>query len=142
MTRQAFLIPASLLALALAACGPSSDPGAEPAPAPGAAVPADAAAGTTRAEGIEIRDPWLRQPPPSAEVSAGYLRIENRGAGADRLVSVLLRCGGRGSVPESTTVRLGIPPRFLACGSGEMPRASTRYWHTARSSVRYDARES
>lgn len=120
MTRQAFLIPASLLAIALAACGPSSDPGAEPAPAPGAAVPADAAARTTRADGIEIRDPWLRQPPPSAEVSAGYLLIENRGAGADRLVSVETDAAERVEIHELEEVE-GVMRMREVQGGLEVP---------------------
>jgi len=88
MKLYAPLISASLLALALAACGPSSQPADEAAPAaePTASVDAETAAAQT--EGIAIHDPWLRQPPPSAQVSAGYLQIDNPGAQADRLVAV------------------------------------------------------
>lgn len=95
MKRQALSIPASLLVLALAACGPAPQSPGAVAPAQEAAPSADAAAAVPRAEGIVIHDPWLRQPPPSAEVSAGYLLIENPGTESDRLVSVETDAAGR-----------------------------------------------
>ena len=90
MKRHPILIPASLLALALAACGPAPDLEEGPAApvAPAAGSPAEAVPVAGQEEGVTVRDPWLRQPPPSAGVSAGYLLIENPGAYADRLLAV------------------------------------------------------
>lgn len=78
---RARLLPCSLLALALAACGPAPQPAGD-----GAATLAPDVAGEL--EGIAIHEPWLRQPPPSARVAAGYLQIENPGPAADRLLAV------------------------------------------------------
>ncbi len=90
MKRHAPLIPASLLALALAACSPAQQPAAD--------------AATAQAEGIAIHDPWLRQPPPSAQVSAGYLQIDNPGDEADRLVSVETDAAERVEIHEMDEV--------------------------------------
>ncbi|NLB58910.1 MAG: copper chaperone PCu(A)C [Gammaproteobacteria bacterium] len=90
MKRHAPLIPASLLALALAACSPAQQPAAD--------------AATAQAEGIAIHDPWLRQPPPSAQVSAGYLQIGNPGDEADRLVSVETDAAERVEIHEMDEV--------------------------------------
>ena len=101
MKRHAPLIPASLLALALAACSPAQQPAAAAGPALDAPS-ADAA--TAQAEGIAIHDPWLRQPPPSAQVSAGYLQIGNPGDEADRLVSVETDAAERVEIHEMDEV--------------------------------------
>ena len=103
MKRHAPLIPASLLALALAACSPAQQPAADAGPALDAPS-ADAATATTQAEGIAIHDPWLRQPPPSAQVSAGYLQIGNPGDEADRLVSVETDAAERVEIHEMDEV--------------------------------------
>ena len=88
MKRHAPLISVSLFALALAACSPSSQPVEGSAPAVESTASVDAETAAPQTEGIAIHDPWLRQPPPSAHVSGGYLRIDNPGAEADRLVAV------------------------------------------------------
>ena len=94
----ALLLSASLSALALAACGAAPQPAAETGSIAVAEPSAEAgvdAAEVVRVEGIAIHDPWLRQPPPSARVSAGYLRIDNSGAEADRLMAVETGAAGR-----------------------------------------------
>ena len=43
------------------------------------ATPAIAIDGNAQAHDLVIHDPWVREVPPVADDSAGYLRIENRG---------------------------------------------------------------
>ena len=43
-------------------------------------------------EGISVKDPWVRQNPPGASVTAAYMVIENPGAAADELWSVSCGC--------------------------------------------------
>src|SRR5690606_1722726 len=104
MKRQALTIPASLLVLALAACGPAPESAGAAAPAQEATPSADSAAAVPQAEGVVIHEPWLRQPPPSAEVSAGYLLIQNPGTDADRLLSVETDAAERVEVHEMEEV--------------------------------------
>ncbi|NLG60134.1 MAG: copper chaperone PCu(A)C [Gammaproteobacteria bacterium] len=106
MKRHPILIPASLLALALAACGPAPDLEEGPAApvAPAAGSPAEAVPVAGQEEGVTVRDPWLRQPPPSAGVSAGYLLIENPGAYADRLLAVETDAAERVEIHEMDEV--------------------------------------
>lgn len=82
-TRHAVL-PCSLIALALAACSPAPQTAAGVVEAPAAA----ADSGIPQHEGVVIHAPWIRQPPPSAQVAAGYLRIDNPGQDADRLLAI------------------------------------------------------
>lgn len=44
------------------------------------------AAAAQPADGIAVATPWMRQPPPGADVAGGYMVITNPGATADRLV--------------------------------------------------------
>ena len=106
MKRHPVLVPASLLALALAACSPSPELAEETAPpaAPATASPAEAIPAVAQEEGITIHEPWLRQPPPSAQVSAGYLRIENPGAYAERLLAVETDAAERVEIHEMEEV--------------------------------------
>lgn len=104
MKRQALTIPASLLVLALAACGPAPESAGAAAPAQEATPSADSAAAVPQAEGVVIHEAWLRQPPPSAEVSAGYLLIRNPGSEADRLVSVETDAAERVEIHEMKEV--------------------------------------
>lgn len=87
MKRSAPLTSACLLAFALAACGPAQQPAGDTVPTADAPS-ANTAPAAAQSEGIAIHEPWLRQPPPSAHVSGGYLRIDNPGTEADRLVAV------------------------------------------------------
>ncbi|MGH6959515.1 MAG: copper chaperone PCu(A)C, partial [Dongiaceae bacterium] len=41
-----------------------------------------------KAGDLVVEHPWLRMPPPGATVAAGFMRIVNRGAEPDRLLSV------------------------------------------------------
>ena len=45
-----------------------------------------AAMPSAAADGLEVRDAWIRAAPPGAIVLAGYATIENRGAGTVRLI--------------------------------------------------------
>lgn len=99
MKTTARLLSGSLLAIALAACGPSPRPAEEaaaPTPATAAEVP--------HAEGISISEAWVRQPPPSAQVAAGYMQIVNHGPGDDRLVAVETDAAGRVEIHEMEEV--------------------------------------
>lgn len=73
-----------LTILALAAllwgCAPDSAPPASPPPAPSATAPQPATAGPA------ITDAWVRQVPPAARMTAGYLNVYN--PGPDELVIV------------------------------------------------------
>jgi len=63
---------------------------AQPTPAP------------TRAGALQIEAPWLRATPGGAKVGAGYLRITNTGAEADRLTGASMPLSARGEVHEMT----------------------------------------
>ena len=112
------LLPCSLLALALAACSPAPRPGEEVAEPPVAA----ADSGVARSEAITIRDPWIRQPPPSAQVAAGYLRIDNPGPETDRLLAVETGAAGRVEIHEMEEVDGMMRMREVA-GGVEVPAA-------------------
>ena len=49
------------------------------------AITLAAAAGAARAATIEVKDAWIRTPPPGAPTAAGYATITNRGFTSDRL---------------------------------------------------------
>jgi uncharacterized protein YcnI/copper(I)-binding protein len=78
---------------------PGQDPHALKGPAPGVKIRhvqvAQAGGGHGHQHGapvgqgqtISILQPWARATPPGAKVAGGYLKIENRGATTDRLVS-------------------------------------------------------
>ncbi len=44
-------------------------------------------AAAATASGITVSAPWSRATPPGSKVAGGFLVIENKGAGADRLIS-------------------------------------------------------
>lgn len=94
------LLPFSLLALTLAACSPAPQATEELAEA---LVTAEDAA-VTQPERVGVHEPWVRQPPPSARVAAGYMRIENPGADADRLLAVETGDAARVEVHEMEEV--------------------------------------
>ncbi len=48
--------------------------------------------------GISVRDPWVRQNPPGASVTAAYMVIENPSAAADELVGVSCGCSASASL--------------------------------------------
>jgi copper(I)-binding protein len=49
-----------------------------------------------------IERPWIRATPRGAKVAAGYLRITNRGAEVERLISASIPLAERGEVHEMT----------------------------------------
>jgi periplasmic copper chaperone A len=61
-----------VLAVMLAACSPD-------APPPAATTPAPAPAPLATPSGPTITDAWIRQVPPAARMTAGYLRVANPG---------------------------------------------------------------
>lgn len=106
MKRCPALIPASLLALALAACSPSPELEGEAATpvAPAEGSPAEAVPAAAQEQGIAVHGLWLRQPPPSSEVSAGYMMIENPGTYPDRLLAVETPAAERVEIHEMEEV--------------------------------------
>ena len=81
-TRTSITLSASLIALALTF-----------------AVPA-ARAADYKAGAIEIDHPWTRATPSGAKVGAGYLKLTNTGATADRLVGATAAAAGRVEIHE------------------------------------------
>lgn len=78
-----------LIILALAAtlwgCSPEAPPPAAPAPAPApSATPVTAPA----VAGLVVSDAWVRQVPPAARMTAGYLRVHNPGPAPLEIVGV------------------------------------------------------
>ena len=65
---------------------------------------------------IHIDHPWSRATPKGASVGAGYLVIENRGATADRLISVSSAISERGEIHEMAVTDGVMRMRPLAKG--------------------------
>jgi hypothetical protein len=65
---------------------------------------------------LHIEHPWSRATPKGASVGAGYLVIENRGATADRLVSVSSAVSERGEIHEMAVTDGVMRMRPLARG--------------------------
>ena len=49
-------------------------------------------------EGISVSDPWVRQSPPGASVTAAYMVIGNSAAAADELLGVSCGCASSSSL--------------------------------------------
>src|SRR5699024_5757776 len=79
---------------------PAEDAATASTPAPAAVEDAPPA----QSEGIAVHEPWVRQPPPSAQVAAGYLLIDNPGREADRLVGVETDAAERVEIHEMEEV--------------------------------------
>jgi copper(I)-binding protein len=65
---------------------------------------------------LNIAHPWSRATPHGAQVAGGYLMIENKGADADRLVSVTSEIAGRVELHEMTVQDGIMKMRPLARG--------------------------
>lgn len=116
------LLPCSLLALALAGCSPAPEPAAGSTPEAAEAPAAAAGPAVAAAEGIAVHAPWIRQPPPSAQVAAGYLRIVNPGQAADRLLAVETGAASRVEIHEMEEVD-GVMRMREVEGGLEVPAA-------------------
>ncbi len=57
---------------------------------------------------LDIGHPWSRETPEGARVAAGYLKITNKGAEADRLVAVSGDIGGRAEIHEMSVNAQGV----------------------------------
>ena len=65
---------------------------------------------------LKIAQPWSRATPRSAPVAAGYLKITNTGAEADRLVSLVTSIAGKPSIHEMAMDNGVMKMRPLAAG--------------------------
>lgn len=61
-----------------------------------------------KAGDIDIGHPWSRATQPGAKVAAGYLKLKNNGAAADRLVSVSTDFAGRTEIHEMAVDDKGV----------------------------------
>lgn len=107
----------SVLVLGLAACSPAPQPAGE-----GVETAAEATPATAHAQEISVHAPWVRQPPPSARVAAGYMRIDNPTAAADRLLAVETDAAARVEIHEMEEVD-GIMRMREVEGGLELPAA-------------------
>lgn len=69
---------------------------------------------------IRIDHPWSRATPPGAPVAGGYLKIENKGPDADRLVSIKSEIAARAELHESV-VKDGVASMRPLDGALEVP---------------------
>ncbi|MGY0635144.1 copper chaperone PCu(A)C [Luteimonas sp. A478] len=116
MKRIAPALKCSLIALAITACSPAPQAVEEDA---GTSVETTA---RVQSQEISIQEPWVRQPPPSARVAAGYVRIDNPGAEADRLLAVETQAATRVEIHEMEEVD-GIMRMREVEGGLEVPAA-------------------
>lgn len=61
-----------------------------------------------KAGDIEIHHPWTRATPAGAKVAAGYMVLENKGATADRLISVTAEIAGKTEIHEMGVDEAGV----------------------------------
>lgn len=61
-----------------------------------------------KAGDLELKHPWSRATPEGARVAAGYVKIVNSGAEADRLVSVTGEISGRSEIHEMSVNAQGV----------------------------------
>lgn len=66
------------------------------------AFAAPAYAHSYKAGALEISHPWARETPPAAKVGAGYLKVNNTGTEADRLIAVETEGAEKVEIHEST----------------------------------------
>src|SRR5215470_8938126 len=85
MSSAVRLTRAAVIGLGLLACGPAFAP----------AVAQEYSAGS-----IKVEAPWIRATPAGAEVAGGYMKIENTGKDADRLVGGSTGIAGKLEIHE------------------------------------------
>ena len=107
----------SVLVLGLAACSPAPQPAGG-----GVETATEVTPVTAHAQEISVHAPWVRQPPPSARVAAGYMRIDNPTAAADRLLAVESDAAARVEIHEMEEVD-GIMRMREVEGGLELPAA-------------------
>jgi hypothetical protein len=76
---------------------------------------------------LHIEHPWSRATPKGASVGAGYLVIENRGATADRLISVSAAISERGELHEMAVTDGVMRMRPLARGVEIAPGMTAKF---------------
>lgn len=74
---------------------------------------------------IEIHHPWSRATPAGAKVAAGYLTLENKGAAADRLLSVTAEISGRAEIHEMAVDSAGVMTMRPVAAGIEIPAGGT-----------------
>ena len=76
---------------------------------------------------LHIEHPWSRATPKGAKVGAGYLVIENRGAAADRFISVSAEFAGRTELHEMAVTDGVMRMRPLANGVEIAPGMTAKF---------------
>lgn len=71
---------------------------------------------------LSISNPWSRATPAGARVAGGYLKIENKGSAADRLISATFERAGRVEIHEMSVTDGVMRMRELPAG---VPIAAT-----------------
>lgn len=74
-----------------------------------------------KAGDLEIGHPWSRATPEGAKVAAGYFKISNSGAEADRLVAVTGEIAGRTEIHEMAVDADGVMTMRPLAGGVEIP---------------------
>lgn len=63
---------------------------------------------------ISVRDPWVRQNPPGASVTAAYMVIENPGGAGDELLEVSCGCASSSSLHVTEMREEGMAMKKVA----------------------------
>lgn len=78
-----------------------------------------------KAGDLVIGHPWSRATPEGAKVAAGYFKISNSGAEADRLVAVTGEIAGRTEIHEMAVDADGVMTMRPLAGGVEIPAGGT-----------------
>ncbi len=107
MRKRSLMVPAVVVALALAACGGDDDAGSGDAGGTGetTATTADAGTGAT----VSVSGVWARSSPAMADAGAAYMVIENLGGADDALLAASVDSSVAGSA-ELHEVVMGDDP--------------------------------
>lgn len=74
-----------------------------------------------KAGDLDIHHPWSRVTPDNAKVAAGYVKIVNKGAQADRLVGVTAEIAGKAEIHEMSVDADGVMTMRPLEGGVEIP---------------------